>query len=106
MLNLYLTGMSSSIYPNDVIDQWIIRDSLKIVAVHFNMTTNQIIIDLNTQAKLEFLLNDFSMLAGVSKEELEQFSIIGDGIGIHWPKLNEDLSLKGFLLADLKKRVG
>ena len=106
MLNLSMPGMPTSIHTNDVIDQWILRDSLKIVAVHFDMIRNQMIIDLNTNATLEFSISDFSGLAGVSKEDLEQFSIIGDGIGIHWPKLDEDLSLKGFLLADLKKRVG
>ena len=106
MLNSSMPGMPTSIHTNDVIDQWILRDSLKIVAVHFDMIQNQMIIDLNTNATLEFSISDFSGLAGVSKEDLEQFSIIGDGIGIHWSKLDEDLSLKGFLLADLKKRVG
>lgn len=98
--------MPISIHTNDVIDQWILRDSLKIVSVHFNMSGDQMIIDLNTQATLEFSLNEFPNLNGASKADLEQFSMIGDGMGIQWPKLNEDLSLKGFLLADLKKRVG
>lgn len=106
MLNSSIPGMPTSIHTNDVIDQWILRDSLKIVSVHFNMPTNQMIIDLNTQAKLEFLISDFPILNGASKADLELFTLIGDGIGIHWPKLDEDLSLKGFLLADLKKRVG
>lgn len=106
MINSYTTGMPTSIHTNDVIDQWILQDSLKIVSVHFDMTQNQMIINLNSDAKLEFSISDFPILTGASKADLELFTLIGEGIGIHWPKLNEDLSLKGFLLADLKKRVG
>lgn len=106
MLNSSIPGMPTSIHTNDVIDQWILRDSLKIVRVHFDMIRNQMIIDLNTHAKLEFSISDFSILNGASKADLELFTLIGDGVGIHWPKLDEDLSLKGFLLADLKRRVG
>lgn len=106
MLNSSIPGMPTSIHTNDVIDQWILRDSLKIVGVHFDMIRNQMIIDLNTHATLEFSISDFPILNGANKADLELFTLISDGIGIHWPKLDEDLSLKGFLLADLKRRVG
>jgi hypothetical protein len=32
-----------------------------------------------------------------SKLEREQFELIGDGEGIHWPALNEDISVEGLL---------
>lgn len=31
-------------------------------------------------------------LALATQTELQHFEILGDGIGIHWPKLDEDLS--------------
>lgn len=33
-----------------------------------------------------------SRLACATSDELQTFEILGDGIGIHWPKLDEDLS--------------
>jgi len=36
---------------------------------------------------------------------LFQYELIGDGIGIHWPLLDEDLSLKGFLQDELRRVV-
>jgi hypothetical protein len=30
-------------------------------------------------------------------EEREQFELIGDGEGIHWPSLDEDISVEGLL---------
>ena len=32
-----------------------------------------------------------------SPEQRNRYEIIGDGYGIHWPALDEDLSVKGFL---------
>ncbi|MCI0334969.1 MAG: DUF2442 domain-containing protein [Planctomycetes bacterium] len=30
-------------------------------------------------------------------QEREQFELIGDGDGIHWPRLDEDISVEGLL---------
>jgi len=32
-----------------------------------------------------------------SKQERERFELIGDGEGIHWPDLDEDISVEGLL---------
>lgn len=40
-----------------------------------------------------------------SEEELKQYELIADGKGIHWPLLDEDLSLKGFLQAEIRNVV-
>lgn len=31
------------------------------------------------------------------KQELENYELIGDGEGIHWPDLDEDISIEGIL---------
>jgi hypothetical protein len=36
-------------------------------------------------------------------EERRNWRLIGDGVGIHWPDLDEDISIEGLLLA---KRSG
>lgn len=57
--------------------------------------------------KLFVLLNDgreigvplvwFPKLRSASAEDLQQWRFIGDGIGIHWETLNEDISIEGLL---------
>lgn len=39
----------------------------------------------------------FPALRDAKKEELEDWRFIGNGIGIHWEKLDEDISVKGLL---------
>jgi hypothetical protein len=40
-------------------------------------------------------------LAGANEEQLNQFA--NNGIDVHWPELDEDLSLRGFLKYELLK---
>lgn len=40
----------------------------------------------------------FPRLSRATPEQLENFEIIADGEGIHWPDLDEDLSVAGLLL--------
>lgn len=39
----------------------------------------------------------FSRLANATKKQLEQFEISPGGYGIHWPTIDEDISVKAFL---------
>jgi hypothetical protein len=39
----------------------------------------------------------FPRLANASKRERETFEFIGNGIGIHWPLIDEDISVEGLL---------
>ncbi len=40
----------------------------------------------------------FPKLANASQSQLASWEVLGDGEGIHWPDLDEDLSVKGLLL--------
>lgn len=40
----------------------------------------------------------FPRLAGATAEQLRKYEILGDGEGIHWPDIDEDLSVEGLLL--------
>jgi hypothetical protein len=56
---------------------------------------------------LQFLLSDgreirvplewFPKLRDASPEKRQNWRLIGKGIGVHWPDLDEDLSLEGLL---------
>jgi hypothetical protein len=39
----------------------------------------------------------FATLANATPEQLQHFEILPGGDGIHWPQLDEDLSVAGFL---------
>ncbi|MBC7792367.1 MAG: DUF2442 domain-containing protein [Clostridia bacterium] len=39
----------------------------------------------------------FPRLARASKSDLEDWRPVGDGVGINWPKLDEDLSVAGLI---------
>ncbi len=42
-------------------------------------------------------LANFPRLARASRQELNDWRLIGSGIGIHWPQLDEDLSIQKLL---------
>ncbi len=39
----------------------------------------------------------FPRLFKASREQLENWELLGDGEGIHWPEVDEDLSVAGLL---------
>ena len=39
----------------------------------------------------------FHRLAGASRSQLVDFEISPGGYGIHWPRIDEDISIKAFL---------
>jgi hypothetical protein len=41
----------------------------------------------------------FSRLCNASPAARDEYRLVGGGIGIHWPQLDEDLSVAGLLIA-------
>ena len=40
----------------------------------------------------------FPRLSQATKEQLNNWELLGDGEGIHWPDVDEDLSINGLLV--------
>lgn len=40
----------------------------------------------------------FPKLRDAATEDLSEWRLVGRGVGIHWPKLDEDISARGLLL--------
>lgn len=57
----------------------------------------RIVITLETNTVLERSLDDFPKLKAATPEQRDDWRIIGPGVGLHWPSIDEDISLKGFL---------
>lgn len=84
-------------------EQLIFDQKIMIKALDFHPELDLLLVILNTGAVLRQRISSFPRLKGAGKEELKNYEIIGQGAGIHWPALDEDLSLKGFITATLKE---
>ena len=50
-------------------------------------------------------LSFYKGLKNAKIDSLKRFNFISDGTGIHWPELDEDLSLKEFLKDFLRQKI-
>jgi hypothetical protein len=84
---------------SDPLDQLIFEDGLRMQQIWFDRTLDLIVVLLNNKKVLKRPLSDFKRLAAATEAQLTNFE--NDGIGIHWPDVDEDLSLRGFLKYEL-----
>jgi len=89
----------------DAIESLIMNEGLRIEALDFHPEQDMMLIVLNTKVALNQSLSAYPTLKGADKGQLQQYNLIGGGTGVHWPLLDEDLSLKGFLQSELRKVV-
>ncbi|WP_390937069.1 DUF2442 domain-containing protein [Parapedobacter soli] len=50
-------------------------------------------------------ISQYPRLKGATGDQLRNYQLIGKGTGVHWPYVDEDLSLKGFLKNSLRNIV-
>lgn len=60
---------------------------------------------LNNGKILRRKISASKLLMSAKPEQLNDYRLTGRGVGIHWPQLDEDLSLKGFLKEELMQVV-
>ncbi len=60
-------------------------------------TKTEMVVSLVDGRKIIVPLVWFPRLQGATEKQLENFEILADGEGIHWPELDEDLSVAGLL---------
>ena len=66
-------------------------------AVVVRCITDALYVRLADGRELAVPLEWFPRLRKASAEQLARYRLIGDGIGIHWPDLDEDISVEGLL---------
>src|SRR5690606_29044078 len=92
--------VSESYHANpDAIDQLIHENNLKIAGVNFYPQIDLLLIVLSNKRVLKRNLSDFKRLKSATLSQLENHEI--HPMGVHWPALDEDLSLRGFLKYEL-----
>ena len=70
------------------------------LAQNVEFTDDDLIVSLVDGRKIAVPLVWFPRLSKASKSQLENYELLGDGEGIHWLELDEDLSVAGFLRGD------
>lgn len=68
-------------------------------ATSAQVTDSHLTVELRDGRTLSVPLRKFPSLFQASISEREKFELIGRGEGIHWPDLDEDLSVAGLFAA-------
>ena len=89
----------------DAIEKLIFEEGLRIEAIDLHPELDMMLVVLNTKVVLQYRVSSYPRLKNADSKALLQYELIGNGSGVHWPLLNEDLSLKGFLRDELKNIV-
>src|SRR5215218_4993582 len=61
------------------------------------VTEDTLIVDLTDGRTLSLPVDWYPRLLHGTLTERNRWELIGEGMGIHWPDLDEDLSVEGFL---------
>lgn len=76
-------------------------DLQSVRAVDVKVTEDELSVDLEDGRTLVVPLAWYPRLVHGSKRERTRWRLIGRGLGIHWPELDEDISVEGSWLGDL-----
>jgi hypothetical protein len=68
------------------------------VARTVSVTEDSLIVDLDDGRTISVPLAWFPRLLNGSEDERKNFRLIGKGEGIHWPQLDEDISVEGLII--------
>ena len=67
------------------------------LAQEARFTDDEMVVTLLDGRTVSVPLEWFPRLAKATRGQLENHEILGDGEGIHWPEIDEDLSVEGLL---------
>ncbi|MEP6750637.1 MAG: DUF2442 domain-containing protein [Bacteroidota bacterium] len=89
----------------DAIENIIFKEGLRITSLEISPEKDKLFIHLNTNLTFVAPTKNYNGLKNASAKRLKNYRLVGNGIGINWPELDEDLSLKGFLKEFLIQKV-
>ena len=95
----------STLPKYDAIENLIYEEGLKIKAVGISKEKDKLLIYLNNELTFITPVKNYQGLKTALPKQLKNYRLIGNGVGIHWPDLDEDLSLKGFLQEFLRQKI-
>jgi Protein of unknown function (DUF2442) len=66
-------------------------------AVNVEITTDELQVELADGRRIITPLAWFPLLLHATSDQLQEWELLGDGEIIHWPQIDEDLSVTGLL---------
>jgi hypothetical protein len=66
-------------------------------AIAVGFEGRELVVRLEDGRTVHVPLDWFPRLRDANEDELGDWRLVGRGVGIHWPKLDEDLSVSGLL---------
>jgi hypothetical protein len=66
-------------------------------ATEVSVTRDELVVVLADGRRIAAPLAWFPRLLNATEEQRNNFELLGEGIGIHWPDVDEDLSVEGLL---------
>ncbi len=75
------------------------------LAQSIEFTEDDLTVALVDGRKVTVPLVWFPRLSRATKSQLENYELLGDGEGIHWPDVDEDLSVAGLLQGSHQKQT-
>lgn len=89
----------------DPFDQLVFEKGLRVKHVLLDKKLNLMVVVVNNGTVIKSNISSYQRLKNATEEQLNKWSLIGDGVGIEWPDLDEDLSLKGFIKTATMNRL-
>lgn len=81
----------------DPFDLLIFEQGLRAKHVIADKALNSLVVLLNNGMVLKVALDNYERLDGANQQQLENWKLSGNGIGIRWEELDEDISIKGLI---------
>ena len=99
------SARKGDVRSDDPLDQLIHEGGLRIVDVEPLQHQGLLVVMLNSGTPLMVRTEHFPRLAKAKADQLKGWQIIADGTAIGWDKLDEHLSLKGFLMTQVRNEL-
>jgi len=82
---------------SDPFDKLIFEENLRAKKLIIDKDLDLLIVIFNNGKLVKMKISDYPKLQKASMTSLEKWELIGGGVGVRWPGLDEDLSIKGFI---------
>ena len=66
---------------------------------------DRLVVGLEDGRVIQVPMEWFPRLRDATEEQRSDWRLIGKGVGLHWPQVDEDISVRGLLLPDATKPV-
>lgn len=74
-----------------------LAEKIDALAVDVSFTVDSLHVVLSDGGEISAPLQWFPRLLNATSEQRSRWELIGDGIGVHWPEVDEDIEIESLL---------